>query len=199
VRFLDESTRFLSHVITWQAGLVEAGDEKRSLSAQDALSLYAMFLQHHIRCWVTGGWGVDALLGHETRPHHDLDLLVSFDDLGQVQDLLAEQGFSRKLVWEENRWVEVHGARRPTAFVERDALGRELDIHVIQLVEEGPPFALFDHAWDLHSDSLDGVGSISGAPVACVSAATQLQAHTGYDLLPQHQSDVDHLRRLVDE
>jgi lincosamide nucleotidyltransferase A/C/D/E len=177
---------------------VEAGDENRFLSAEDALSLYAMLVQHHIRCWVTGGWGVDALLGRETRPHHDLDLLVSFDDLGQLQDLLPAQGFSRRLVWEENRWVEVRGAESPTAFVERDALGRELDIHVIQLVEEGPPISLFDHAWDLHKDSLDGVGSISGAPVACVSVATQLQAHSGYDLPPQHQGDVDRLRPLVD-
>jgi hypothetical protein len=98
------------------------------------------------------------------------------------------------LVWEENRWVDVRGAKSPTAFVERDALGRELDIHVIQLVEEGPPISLFDHAWDLHEDALDGVGSISGTPVACVTAAAQLQAHTGYDLPPHHQMDVHHLR-----
>ena len=97
--------------------------------------MYAMLVQRHIRCWVAGGWGVDALLGRETRPHHDLDPLVSLDDLGELQDLLAEQGFSRKLVWEENRWVDVRGARTPTAFVEVDSLGRELDIHVIQRVQ----------------------------------------------------------------
>jgi lincosamide nucleotidyltransferase A/C/D/E len=142
---------------------------------------------------------VDALLGRETRPHHDLDLLVSLDDLGELQDLLAEQGFSRKLVWEENRWVDVRGAQSPTAFVEVDALGRELDIHVIELVQGLPPVALYDRTWDFYNDSLEGVGSIFGAPVMCVSAATQLQAHTGYDLPPHQQRDVDHLRLLVDE
>lgn len=184
---------------TWQAALVETGDESTSLSAQEALSLYAMLVQRHIRCWVAGGWGVDALLGRETRPHHDLDLLVSLDDLGELQDLLAEQGFSRKLVWEENRWVDVRGAQTPTAFVEVDSLGRELDIHVIQLVQGGPPIALYDRAWEFPDDSLEGVGTISGVTVTCISTITQLQAHTGYDPPPLHQSDVDQLRLLADE
>jgi hypothetical protein len=127
---------------------------------------------------VAGGWGVDALLGRETRPHHDLDLLVSVDDLGELQDLLADQGFSRKLVWEENRWVDVRGAQSPTAFVEVDSLGRELDIHVIQLVQGRPPIALYDLAWEFSDDSLEGVG---------------------YGLPPLHQSDVDQLRLLADE
>ena len=28
------------------------------------------------RVWVAGGWGVDALVGRQTRPHRDLDLAV---------------------------------------------------------------------------------------------------------------------------
>lgn len=27
-------------------------------------------------CWVDGGWGIDALVGEQTRPHKDLDLVV---------------------------------------------------------------------------------------------------------------------------
>lgn len=26
--------------------------------------------------WIDGGWGVDALLGHQTREHGDLDLVI---------------------------------------------------------------------------------------------------------------------------
>ena len=74
-----------------------------------------------------GGWGVDALLGRQTRPHHDLDVLVSVDDLGRLRDLLAEHAFTRRLIWEdENRWIDVQGVRFPTAFVESDGRGRDL-------------------------------------------------------------------------
>ena len=38
-----------------------------------------------------GGWGVDALLHRETRPHKDLDLLVALGDLPTLWKLLEEQ------------------------------------------------------------------------------------------------------------
>ena len=47
-----------------------------ALSAQDALALYTMLVARGVASWVMGGWGVDALLGRATRPHHDLDVLV---------------------------------------------------------------------------------------------------------------------------
>jgi len=178
---------------------VERADKDPIVSAQDAVSLYTTLAERRIRCWITGGWGVDALLGHETRPHHDLDLLVALDSLRQLQDVLADEGFERTLEWEENRWLDDRGAQRPTAFVETDTLGRELDIHVIDVVHGRPPVALYDHDWNFDDYALEGVGSILGTHVACVSAATQLRAHTGYDLPPHQQADVEHLRRLVGE
>ena len=32
------------------------------------------------RCWVAGGWAVDALARHQTRPHADLDIAVDAAD-----------------------------------------------------------------------------------------------------------------------
>ena len=174
------------------------GDLIEHLSAQDALALYRMVAQCSIGSWVMGGWGVDALLGRETRPHHDLDLLVSFDDLGQFQNLLREREFARRLIWEdENRWIDVRGVASPTAYVESDGQGRELDIHVIQLIPGHPPTPLCDVPWIFDQHSLDGVGTISGTPVRCVSAETQVQMHSGYDLPAHHGRDLEELRALV--
>src|SRR5262245_44825073 len=43
------------------------------------------------RFWVEGGWGVDALVGHQTRPHRDVDIAIdgTFEDqvLGALQKL----------------------------------------------------------------------------------------------------------------
>ena len=39
---------------------------------------------------VDGGWGVDALVGRQTRPHKDLDLRVSASDLTAIEGALPE-------------------------------------------------------------------------------------------------------------
>jgi len=41
------------------------------------------------RLWVAGGWGVDALVGRQTRAHRDLDLLVDAQRLEEFLGLLA--------------------------------------------------------------------------------------------------------------
>ncbi|MGH8515394.1 MAG: nucleotidyltransferase domain-containing protein [Gammaproteobacteria bacterium] len=33
---------------------------------------------------MVGGWGIDALLGAQTRPHKDLDLLIRLEDVAKV-------------------------------------------------------------------------------------------------------------------
>ena len=49
--------------------------------------------QAGIPVWLDGGWGIDALLGRETRPHHDLDLIVRVSDVLKVLDVLQPAGF----------------------------------------------------------------------------------------------------------
>lgn len=110
---------------------------------------------------------------------------------GGAEDLL-DRGFSWQLIWEdENRWVQVRGVESPTALVEADASGRQLDIHVLQLVSGGPAFPLCDVPWIFDDHSL------GGTPVACVSAATQVQMHTGYLLPLHHRRDVERLGELL--
>lgn len=169
------------------------------MSAHDAVSLYGTIAAGGIRCWVMGGWGVDAVLRAETRPHHDLDLLVSVEDLGALLEWFASHGFSRNLIWaEENRWVNIGGISRPTAFVEVDGSGREIDVHVVELIDHAAPRVLCDVPWRFDDRSLEAVGVIAGNEVRCVSAKTQLQMHTGYELPPEHERDADRLARFLE-
>src|SRR5207249_348914 len=39
------------------------------MSAADAFGLYELFEDNGIKVWLDGGWGVDALLGEQTREH----------------------------------------------------------------------------------------------------------------------------------
>src|SRR5207237_7001400 len=43
-----------------------------------------------IDVWVEGGWGVDALLGEQTRPHDDLDLGVRMEDVDRICRILSD-------------------------------------------------------------------------------------------------------------
>ena len=151
------------------------------LSAHDAAVLCRLLEQHRIRFWVMGGWGVDALLHCETRPHKDLDILVVLGDLPLLWKVLDEHGFTLQYVWAENRWLDGEPDRRPTAFVAADAQGRELDVHVIDFGPDGTIIQLYNTPWPF-PDAITGQGSIADATVTCVSKETQLAMHTGYTL-----------------
>jgi hypothetical protein len=72
-------------------------------------------------------WGVDALLGRQTRPHKDLDIALEDQHLGRFERFLALRGYHRT-----KREIE-----RPFNFVLADHGGREIDVHVISLDENG--------------------------------------------------------------
>lgn len=70
--------------------------------------------------WVGGGWGIDALVGVETRPHRDLDLAVDADDYDACMATLADLGYTVETDWlpvrvevaaSGERWVDVHPVR----------------------------------------------------------------------------------------
>jgi lincosamide nucleotidyltransferase A/C/D/E len=166
------------------------------LSAHDASALCRLLEQYHICYFVMGGWGVDALLGRETRPHKDLDLLVLLGDLPQLWQVFHEHGFTQQYVWRENRWLEKEGDRWPTAFVVADGAGRELDIHVIDVGPDGAIIQHYDPPWPFPASiaSSTAQGSITGAAVPCVSKEMQLAMHTGYPLPEGHRRDLELLQ-----
>jgi lincosamide nucleotidyltransferase A/C/D/E len=41
-----------------------------------------------INIWIDGGWGVDALLGAQTRPHKDLDIAIEERDVAGLSAAL---------------------------------------------------------------------------------------------------------------
>jgi hypothetical protein len=88
---------------------------------------------------LNGGWGIDALLGEQTRPHKDLYVFILLDDISQMCEALGRDGYTLKELWSENCWViNGCGIKTATAFVLHDPEGRELDVHAIHFdVENG--------------------------------------------------------------
>jgi lincosamide nucleotidyltransferase A/C/D/E len=78
-----------------------------------------------VRFWLEGGWGVDALVGHQTRPHRDVDIDIdgSFED--EVLGALHSMGYDVETDWRPN-------------LVELGATGRGWgDIHPLVIDADG--------------------------------------------------------------
>jgi lincosamide nucleotidyltransferase A/C/D/E len=136
-----------------------------------------------VDCWVDGGWGVDALVGRQTRAHDDLDIVVDAAHLDVARRWLTDQGYAVARDW------------LPTAIAMRHADGTEIDLHPITRTPDGGG----------EQAQLDGVttyryrppvtGRIDGEPVRCCPLADQLACHLGYEPRPKDRAD---MRALAD-
>ena len=138
-----------------------------------------------VAAWVDGGWGVDALLGKHTRPHDDLDLVISLDHADQAVAALATCGFV------------VHEDQLPTRFVLRDASDRRIDFHTVTFDAEGGGTQALPGggSYRYSPEGLGGRGVISGRAVRCLSPEEQVRCHTGYDPDEQDLRDMQALQR----
>jgi lincosamide nucleotidyltransferase A/C/D/E len=160
------------------------------LSANDAAGLCRLLSGADIRFWVMGGWGIDALLRRETRPHKDLDILVLLDDLPVLWRVLTQQEFALAHVWEESRPLPSEAGDSPSAFVAADAHGRMVDVHVVSVGPDDKIVQYSDPAWPLPA-LVTARGVIDGYAVPCVSLAAQRAMHTGYALPETHRQDIE--------
>ena len=128
---------------------------KPEMTAGDAVDLLQLFARHRIELWVDGGWGVDALLGEQTRPHADLDIALQHEDVPALRALLEARGY-RDVPRDDTRDCN---------FVLGDVEGREVDVHWYTFDTEGR--CVFGVEYP--AESLTGHGSIAGCPVQCIA------------------------------
>lgn len=133
-----------------------------------------------VRAHVMGGWGIDALLGRQTRAHSDLDIVVRADT-GGVDDVMERLGY-RHVPGLDARLE--HPLLSDRALL-RDRRGHEVDIHRVAPQDW--------HKLELRRAFV--AGHIAGREVPCISAEMQEETHRGYDLSPKHRVDLARLRR----
>ena len=107
-----------------------------------------------------GGWGADALLGEQLRPHHDLDLIVNRDHLDKALIALYALGFAE---WfRETAPGSFGDLDLETGVVVRNGAMRVVDLHSMRFDQPGP--ALTE-------------GTIGGRRVPCMPAELQIRAN----------------------
>jgi lincosamide nucleotidyltransferase A/C/D/E len=141
---------------------------KPEMTAKDAVALLKVFQENTLRAWVDGGWGVDALIGHQTRPHEDLDIAVQHKDVDKLKWLLGLQHY---------RKVEQSDSRE-TNFVMADDHGHRVDIKTFTFDSEGNN--IFGVAYK--PEHLTGEGTIDGYRVDCIPPEVMMEFKTGYDI-----------------
>ena len=165
------------------------------VSAEDVIRIYKMLAANSLQIWLSGGWGIDALLGQQTRPHKDLDVIMLLDDVLRVFEIFEKEGYNLKEIWSENRWViNEDGEKIATAFVLHNPEGCEFDAHAIRLDEGGNGVPTWE-AEDFYftKQDLAGLGRVAGYPVRCITAKSQMICHEGYQLPEKHMRDLERL------
>jgi lincosamide nucleotidyltransferase A/C/D/E len=161
-------------------------DHKQGLdmTAEEVIELYDQLERLGVKIWIDGGWGVDALLGEQTRPHEDVDIVIQQKDLPLLRQLLESQGYDDVPRDDTSPWNFVLG----------DDQGHLVDVHAIVFDDQqNGLYGPVERGVMYPAASLTGTGVIAEQPVRCIAPEYLVQFHTGYELQESDYHDVSAL------
>ncbi|MEZ0370950.1 MAG: nucleotidyltransferase domain-containing protein [Candidatus Sericytochromatia bacterium] len=151
------------------------------MSSAALLALLAAWDLADIEVWLDGGWGVDALLSRQSRPHKDVDIILRVSDVPGLQEVLSARGFGCKQ------------GSPPDSFVLADSAGLEVDVHAVNFDGEGNGIYRMENGqdWVFPAAGFSGRGEIAGNPVRCLSPEVQVLCHAhGYTPVEKDRQDM---------
>ncbi len=133
------------------------------MHAADVVEVIDALESAGVDVWLDGGWGIDALLGEQTRRHDDLDVLIRADDVEAAIRVTRDLGFS--LMTDE----------LPQGFVVRDIADRRVDFHPVFFRNDGSAVQQIRGAgeWVFSAPGLHGTGTVNGREVRCLTPEEQ--------------------------
>lgn len=153
------------------------------MEANDILNLYNLFEENGIEVWIDGGWGIDALLGKQTRPHKDLDIAIYHKDKPKLLKLLKDRGYKDVGRDDISDWN----------FVLSDG-EREIDIHTFIFDDKGKN--IYGTAYP--KESLTGSGTINGVSVKCIPPEWVIKFHAEAKYEPK-EKDIQDVNAICDK
>ncbi|WP_127503515.1 nucleotidyltransferase domain-containing protein [Actinoplanes solisilvae] len=152
------------------------------MSAPEVVAIVSELGARGVAAGVGGGWGVDALLGSQTREHSDLDLWLPAEGLEPAFLGFRQLGIDRIQPWPGDR---------PWNFVLHDGGRLRADLHLYELRADGAVH--YGSALDgvsFPAAALEGAGTVDGMSVRCEAAEWSVRWHTGYPPRVKDRHDV---------
>lgn len=185
----------LSAVRRWRLKLKESRRPYDCMHAEDVIKVLEGLAGVAVETWLVGGWGVDALLGRQSRPHSDLDLIMPANGpaLQRARAALSALGYSRQL-------EETLPDNGPMSWrlVAVNSIGQCVDMHPVDL--SAAPFTSSAANRAMLSTPLT-MGRLDTRPVPCVSAEVHLALKVFHQRLSPLQAkdhkDIILLQRLT--
>lgn len=73
--------------------------KKEIVTKEDLLKVIDLFEKIQITYWLDGGWGVDVLVGKQTRNHRDIDINYDANETERLLDTLIKVGYQVETDW----------------------------------------------------------------------------------------------------
>jgi lincosamide nucleotidyltransferase A/C/D/E len=155
-----------------------------AMKLEQVITLVNSFKAANLSFWLDGGWGVDALLGEQTRAHSDLDLAVQYKDLPSFQQVLEAKGYARACGLEGSDWNLVF----------QHSSGQSADLHGFVLNEQKNGVLGDPANGDMYPvGSLNGIGTLGGIKVRCVAVQFVLNFRNSFVPCAVDHHDVEAL------
>jgi lincosamide nucleotidyltransferase A/C/D/E len=141
------------------------------MTAEDVTGILDRLEGAGVTAWLDGGWAVDAAVGTQSRPHDDLDLILTLDDVPAMLHALGDVGFAL-----------AHG-ELGSNFVLRDPSGREVDAHPVRFDADGNGIYRMETGgdWVFPAAGFGGMGRVGERSVRCLTPDVQMLCHAGYE------------------
>jgi lincosamide nucleotidyltransferase A/C/D/E len=155
------------------------------MTVEALIDLLQLFESTRIEVWLDGGWAVDAVLGAQTWPHKDVDIILRVADLPALRELLGSRGFERRQGGTDSN------------FVLADRSGLEVGVHAIAFDRDGNGVYRMENGsdWIFPAAGFSGRGVVQGIGVRCLTPETQVLCHAhGYVPAEQDLRDMELLQ-----
>ena len=156
------------------------------MDAPNVVALLGRFGSAGLRAWIAGGWAVDAVVGHQTREHGDLDLAVDAAQLDEIVALLEAEKYTIETDW------------RPARLSMSTDTGLRVDLHPVRFATDGTGVqSSTDDATFFYAADGFSAGTIAGQAVPCLGVAQQLSFRAGYSPREVDRHDIELLESVA--
>lgn len=140
-----------------------------------------------ITYWLDGGWGVDVLVGKETRPHRDVDIDFDAAYTEQLITALKAEGYK---VTTDQMPVRMELYHPNLGYI---------DIHPFVLNDDGTSKQADPNGgWYVFEPDYFGTAEFTGRVIPCISPKGQMVFHSGYELRDVDHHDIANIKMVME-